>query len=428
MPGPRFADGGGSLRFAMIAHDSADRFRPPLPRSAPEVIMQLSRNDIRTLAASGLDALRRGDARRARETFEQVLNGGQTDVECLLALAHACRLLDDGAAAMAAVDRVLSLEPNNFRALLAKADLLATPDDDRATASWYRLAVQAAPPADRLSPELRAELERASAICNRYAGKFEQFLLDRLQHATPPEDPASARFAQSLDILLGKKNIYFQQPQKYYFPELPQIQFYDRSAFPWMDEVEAATGAIRGELEELLRDGSGFRPYVEGDRGRLRRDPSGMTDNPDWSAFYLWKSGRPVQENLARCPRTAAALARIPLTDVANRSPEVLFSLLRPGAHIPPHSGLYNTRLICHLPLLVPPGCGFRVGNDTRTPVEGRAWAFDDTIEHEAWNNSDRVRGILLFEVWRPELSEGERRMIRARFDAIDAYGGPQGS
>ena len=191
-----------------------------------------------------------------------------------------------------------------------------------------------------------------------------------------------------------------------------------------MDEVEAATDAIRAELAELMKDGSGFRPYVEGDPRRPRKDPSGMTDNADWSAFYLWKNGRPVTENLARCPRTTAALARVPFSVVANRSPEVHFSLLRPGARIPPHSGLFNTRLICHLPLIVPPGCGFRVGNDTRTPVEGRAWAFDDTIEHEAWNLGDRARVILLFEIWRPELTDAERRLVCAMFEAIDAYNG----
>jgi aspartyl/asparaginyl beta-hydroxylase (cupin superfamily) len=101
-----------------------------------------------------------------------------------------------------------------------------------------------------------------------------------------------------------------------------------------------------------------------------------------------------------------------------------LFSLLRAGARIPPHSGLVNTRLICHLPLIVPPGCGFRVGNEIRTPVEGRAWAFDDTIEHEAWNDSSLPRVILLFEVWRPELGDAERSLVRALFEAIDAYSG----
>jgi len=107
---------------------------------------------------------------------------------------------------------------------------------------------------------------------------------------------------------------------------------------------------------------------------------------------------------------------------VRGRSPSILFSLLRPGARIPPHTGEMNTRLICHLPLIVPPDCSFRVGNDTRATVEGRAWVFDDTIEHEAWNGSDRTRVILLFEIWRPELTVEERGLVSAMFEAIDAY------
>ena len=137
-----------------------------------------------------------------------------------------------------------------------------------------------------------------------------------------------------------------------------------------------------------------------------------MTDNPDWSAFYLWKDGELVTENAARCPQTMKRLDDIPLARTKNRSPSVLFSLLRPGARIPPHSGLVNTRLICHLPLIVPQDCGFRVGNDTRTPIEGKAWVFDDTMEHEAWNRSDRTRVILLFEIWRPEFTEEERGLV----------------
>lgn len=131
-----------------------------------------------------------------------------------------------------------------------------------------------------------------------------------------------------------------------------------------------------------------------------------------------------MEPNATRCPATMAALAGAPLASVRNRSPSILFSLLRPGARIPPHTGFVNTRLICHLPLIVPPGCGLRVGNDTRTPVEGKAWVFDDTMEHEAWNLSDRIRGILLFEVWRPELTGEERALVSAMFEAIDAHSG----
>jgi aspartyl/asparaginyl beta-hydroxylase (cupin superfamily) len=103
------------------------------------------------------------------------------------------------------------------------------------------------------------------------------------------------------------------------------------------------------------------------------------------------------------------------------RSPSILFSLLRPGARIPPHTGILNTRLICHLPLVVPPRCGFRVGNETREWVEGKAWVFDDTVEHEAWNFSDRTRVILLFEVWQPDLTASERDLVSAMFEAIDS-------
>jgi aspartyl/asparaginyl beta-hydroxylase (cupin superfamily) len=83
-----------------------------------------------------------------------------------------------------------------------------------------------------------------------------------------------------------------------------------------------------------------------------------------------------------------------------------------------------NTRAIVHLPLIVPEGCGFRVGGETRAWREGEAFAFDDTIEHEAWNGSDATRIILLFDVWRPELDTAERAALRAMFAAIDALNG----
>jgi len=119
-----------------------------------------------------------------------------------------------------------------------------------------------------------------------------------------------------------------------------------------------------------------------------------------------------------------AALANTPLCRVPQRSPSILFSLLKPGAHIPAHHGLVNTRLIGHLPLIVPGKCTFRVGNDVRDWVEGKAWAFDDTIEHEAWNHSNGTRVILLFDIWRPELTEEERGLVVSLFEAIDAHSG----
>jgi aspartate beta-hydroxylase len=380
-------------------------------------------DDTRALAQVGVDALQRGDARKARESFEQMVRSGETGARGYLGLAYACRRLGDNPAALYALDKVLALEPRNPRALILKADCMADMGDSRAASAFYQFAIQATPPDLDVPADLRSELGRAQAMCDRYNALFEAFLVERLA-GRDLQGGRAGRFRQSLEILLGKKRIYFQQPHTYFFPELPQVQFYDRSKFPWLDKVEAATADIRAELIEIMKDGSAFTPYVQADPTRPRKEQDGLTDNPEWGAFYLWKDGEIVPPNAARCPRTMAALAEVPLTQVKNRSPSVLFSLLRPGARIPPHSGLVNTRLICHLPLIVPHDCGFRVGNDIRQPVEGKAWVFDDTIEHEAWNRSDRTRVILLFEIWRPELTAEERALVCAMFEAIDAYTG----
>ena len=385
--------------------------------------MQTSSIDARALAQSGIIALQRGDPQAARQSFERIVAAGQADASAFLGLAYACSGLKDQKSALVAIDAALSLEPRNLRALMFKADHLAATGDARGAASFYKAAAKLASQADQLPPDLREELARAQAMCEKYAHQFESYLQEQLADVETAEGKVSNRFVHSLDLLFGKKQIYLQQPRYYYFPELPQIQFYQRDDFPWLDRVEAATPAIREELREILKDDAAFTPYVQSAPNRPRPAQGGMLDNPDWSAFYIWKDGAIVPENAARCPRTMEALADAPVARVAGRSPSILFSLLRPGARIPPHNGFVNTRLICHLPLIVPPGCGFRVGNDKREWVEGNAWLFDDTIEHEAWNLSDQTRVILLFEIWRPELSADERTLVSAMFEAIDRHG-----
>jgi aspartate beta-hydroxylase len=387
--------------------------------------MDNTRIDASALTRAGIDALRRGDPRRARDSFAAIVAAGVDDASSCIGLAAACRKLGDVAAGLTAVDRALAHDPDDFRALILKADLLGDSGDAQAALSFYLAAIKAAAPVqDQLPPELRRELDRARAKCDQFAQRSEAFLRERLAAAGLDERRSSPRFRQSLDILFGRKQPYFQQPRYYFFPGLPQIQFYGRALFPWLDRVEAATADIREELVAVMREEAAFKPYVQGDPKRPRKLQDGMLDNPDWSAFYLWKNGQVVAENAARCPKTLAALEGAPVARMPGRSPSILFSQLRPGARIPPHCGLVNTRLICHLPLIVPEGCTFRVGNDTRPWEEGKAWAFDDTIEHEAWNRSDRTRVILLFEIWRPELTEEERVLVSAMIDAIDAYGG----
>ena len=321
-------------------------------------------------------------------------------------------------------DRLAASDPRSVRGLIQRADQFAATGDARSASAFYHAAVRAAPSQGKVPPELAADLRRAQEMCAQYAAQYKSYLREQLAARGFDTVRSSARFAQSLDIILGEKRIFVQEPRYYYFPALPQIQFYANEQFPWLASVEAATDAIRAELLEVMQDPTAFSPYVTGHANRPRNDQQGMLNNPAWSAFYLWKNGEPVAGNAERCPRTLEALRDVPLAMVPNRSPSILFSLLKPGAHIPPHNGLVNTRLICHLPLVVPGPSRFRVGNETREWVEGRAWLFDDTIEHEAWNDSDRTRVILLFDVWRPELSAEEQQLVVDLFEAIDAYNG----
>ncbi len=397
------------------------------------------------LAKSGMAALLQGDALAARTTLEKLVATGKPDALSCVALAYACRALKDVAAMNTAIERALALEPRNLRALIFKADRAHEGGDTRTASVFYVTALKAAaalatPPSDAFPTSLPQALEHAQARCNQYAQEFEHFLAAYIAQEVPAASGQSpdvnitgttsklvaenSRFAQSLDLLTGKKQRFTQQPRYYYFPELPHIQFFNRADFQWVTALEAQTAAIRDELLEVLKEDNAFKPYVEGTINRPQSDQNGMLNNADWSAFYLWKNGEIVPQNAARCPKTMAAMANIPLTQTGNRSPSVLFSLLRPGAHIPAHCGFVNTRLICHLPLIVPDGCTFRVGNETRTWKEGEVWLFDDTIEHEAWNNSNAVRVILLFEVWRPEITALERKQINAMFAAIDAHSG----
>jgi aspartyl/asparaginyl beta-hydroxylase (cupin superfamily) len=117
------------------------------------------------------------------------------------------------------------------------------------------------------------------------------------------------------------------------------------------------------------------------------------------------------------------ALSKLPQAQVPLRSPSALFSVLQPHTRIPPHTGVTNARTIVHLGLIVPEKCGFRVGGETREWHEGQAFAFDDTIEHEAWNDSDQLRAVLILDVWNPHISPPERELVNRFFEAADASG-----
>ena len=153
-----------------------------------------------------------------------------------------------------------------------------------------------------------------------------------------------------------------------------------------------------------------------------RRGLAGGTGAPSWNGFYFWRHGERRDANHALCPRTSAALEALPLVRIRGNAPEVMFSVLTPGTHILPHRGVTNTRVVCHLPLVVPEDCALVVGGEPRAWREGEAVAFDDTYEHEAWNRGSRTRVVLIIDVWNPHLTAAERDAVAALAEVMGDF------
>jgi len=373
-----------------------------------------ARSEHAQLAQAGYEALQRGDAVAARDAFERVAAAGVATSQLWLLLAQARAGSGAERSAVAeSLDRVLAAEPRHRQALVLRGDYA---EDDRAACSFYGMALANASEAERAQPLLRAAQERLAAASRRFADHL------RAEVATVDAGP---RFTEAVALVTGEKQLYLQQPTSFFFPGLPHRQFFDAAEFDWAPALVAAAPAIRAELEGLIASGSGSAPYVQADPTRASRGHA-LLNNPRWSAFHLLENGVPHPANAPRCPATLAALAAAPLPHIAKRSPMALFSVLRAHTHIPAHNGMLNTRLIVHLPLIVPERCRLRVGNEERAVRAGELMIFDDSIEHEAWNDSDEARVVLLFEVWRPELTATERAGLTTLFGAVGLYDGGQ--
>ncbi len=380
--------------------------------------------DIQEKKQAAFMALQSGSFLTASRKLTELSQAVPQDVSVWMGLSLASMQIADAEAALKAVDRALELQPRNFSVLLMKADILQEAGNPSAGATFYQAALQMAPPENQQTEKMKTEVARARRMVDQAAQKYETALRTSLAEEGFLTDRGRNRYDETIDILFAKRQIYVQQPHDFYFPRLPQIQFYDRSDFDWTPGLEAKTDAITAEVAQILRDDvAAFKPYLHA-RGGPRLEDIGLMDNVDWSAFYLIEMGQVVEENAARCPATMAALKSVPLCEVSDKMPSVLFSLLRPKTRIEPHNGLFNTRLICHLPLIVPDGCHLRVGNETRQWVKGETLIFDDSIEHEAANGGDELRVVLLFDIWRPELSDRDKDFIRAVFRTIDESSG----
>lgn len=385
-------------------------------RVAYEAALALAPEQPEAHNALGILALQRSDFRAAEAHFARAAAADPGAAGLWVNLGSARRRLGDLAGERAALTRALETDQRHLTANLRLAELHER--EGEAAQAHYRWAAVATM-CDALperSPAVEALSARARAAVDRHAAAMRAVLdegLNQVRADIPPSE--RRRFEACLDALSGRRRIYANECHGLFYPFLPADEFFDRAAFPWFAQLEAATDVIRGELERLLATGSeGFEPYVSLDAGTPDNKWSALDKSLDWNAFYLWRYGERIADACARCPQTAALLEQLPLAELPGRGPTAFFSILRPRTRLPAHTGVSNVRAIVHLPLIVPEGCAIRVGGETRAWRIGEAFAFDDTIEHEAWNDSDALRAVLILDTWNPHLSAAERDLLAA--------------
>jgi aspartate beta-hydroxylase len=386
-------------------------------------ILEIDPRHVAALNALGKRAFRYGDHATARRAFERVVRVNQDDPQHWISLALACQAQKDEAAEETAIHNALVADSSHMVALILRANLLERQGKTHQSASVYGAVAQVAPPLAQLEPGMRDAVEHAFQYFDNYQAGFGRFLdnfLDQQYQRHAGED--LRRFRESIDIMVGRKRRYDSQSMRYHYPGLLPRAFFPRTECPWLEAIEAGTDAIRDEFLQVLQTEDGFTPYLTYSDDVPHNQFAELNNSPRWSAFHLLKDGLPVPENVAKCPRTMALLEGAPQPDQPGRTPTAMFSLLKPKTRIPAHVGVSNARLVTHLPLIVPPDCGFRVGNETRSWQPGQAWVFDDTIEHEAWNNSEQLRVVLIFDIWHPQLTLAERAMITEMTRAIRAF------
>ncbi len=365
------------------------------------------------------DALARRDVVAALALLDQADATGATH-PAAMSRAMALRLSGDLPGALTALDRALAMQPYDFVALLGKGAVLEQAGRAKVAVDVYRNALKIAPPRDRLPPSLAAQLSHAAAVVAEHAralGEFMRAEIDAMRAGIDAE--TLDRFDEGLDIYAGLKAAPKQEPLLLNYPRLPAIPFYDRALFPWLETLEAAAPMIQGELNALIEtDFDHFAPYITFPPEAPVNQWEELNHSRKWTSLFLWRDGARQDDVCARCPGTAALLDSLPMARQPGFAPTAVFSALQAKTHIPPHTGSANVRLLCHLPLILPGPARFRVGNTTRDWKMGQAWVFDDTIEHEAWNDADALRVILIFDIWNPFLAEGEKALITAMMQA----------
>lgn len=359
-----------------------------------------------------------GETAAARALLARSTEADPGRSEAWLKLAAMCRAEGDLDAALDAVSGALRVDPLGFVPLLLRANLLEKLGHDAEAGETYGYALAQAPA--EAPQHLQAMIAHARARHEAHIAASASRLAAAAGRIALSESERD-RLARFQSNVLRRTRPYHSEPTHFHYPGLREREYHDRAFFPWLEALEAATAAITEDFHRVMAaERAELVPYIQYPDDVPLRQWAALNRNKAWTAIHLVQNGVTIEVNARHCPAVMGLLGTLGQPAIAKRGPNAMFSLLAPGAHIPPHTGVANTRLVCHLPLIVPPGCWFRVGDDRREWEVGKAWVFDDTIEHEAMNPSDALRVILIIDTWHPDLSAAEREAVAAVMAATD--------
>lgn len=359
-----------------------------------------------------------GDFARAQKLLTEAAAAPDADARLFLKLAAVSKAAGQPRAALTAVERALAQQPLDFVALVLRATLLDALGEAEAGEAWSHALAQR--PAGELPAPMLATIETGEKKRDEWLGAREARMKRAMAAA---EDSASAEERERIDRFrsnaLRRTRPYHSEPTHFHYPGLVEREYHPRRLFSWLERLEAATAQIAAEFRSVMAaERAELVPYIQYADHRPLDAWRPLNNNRDWTAIHLWQNGRVIDANARHCPATMALLETIDQPSIGGAGPNAMFSLLAPHTAIPPHVGVNNARLVCHLPLVVPPGCWFRVGAETRHWREGEAFVFDDSIEHEALNPTDQLRVVFIFDVWHPGLGAVEREAVAALIEA----------
>ena len=362
-----------------------------------------------------------GDLARAADLLAAAAEQDSANPALWLKLASLQRACGRARQALTSAERALALAPLDFTALLLRASLLERLADANADAAYANALARR--PTDSLPPQLAQIVAHAEQRVADWQDRREtRMAVDAATALAAASDEERVRIARFQTNILRRTRPFHSEPTDFHFSGLTCREFHPRRLFPWIADLEAATEAIADELAAVMAaERAELVPYIQYEAHAPLAQWQPLNHNHDWTAIHLLRNGERVEANARHAPRTLALLDRVAQPRIAGASPNAMFSLLAPHTAIPPHVGISNARLVCHLPLIVPRGCWFRVGAETREWCRGEAFVFDDTIEHEAANPSDELRVVFIFDLWHPDLSAIER-------DAVTAIVGGEGA